>query len=115
VPGALALRIAFLASRRRRRASPEINLRRSSVGSAPDLRRVLRRLWVIICRHGVSFGIEPLARGERLVGLPDDCLAVTTSALPRLVMAISSGAMSSWDDLDVLRIARRLAENEGSS
>src|SRR6516162_426979 len=77
----------------------------------PDLRRVLIRL---LCNHLPPwrvFRIEPLAAGERLVELPDDCLAVTDQRhFRRLVMADLLGRNVELDDLYVLRIARRLAE-----
>ena len=55
--------------------------------------------------------MEPLAAGERLVELPDDCLAVTDQRhFRRLVVADLLGRDVELDDLDVLRIARCLAE-----
>src|SRR6266536_4330791 len=91
---------------------PEIIGRRLVVVDLrPDLRRVLRRLLGNYLPPRRVLRIEPLAAGERLVELPDDCLAVTDQRhFRRLVMADLLGRNVELDDLDVLRIARRLAE-----
>src|SRR6201982_2873066 len=80
-----------------------------------DLRSDLRRVLIRLLRNHLPprrvLRIEPLSAGERLVELPDDCLAVADQRhFRRLVMADLLGRNVELDDLDVLRIARRLAE-----
>jgi hypothetical protein len=66
--------------------------------------------------RGRILGMEPLAVVERLVELPDDGLAVADQRhFRRLVVADLLGRNVELDDLDVLRIARRLAEVKRSS
>src|SRR2546430_13407037 len=93
---------------------PEIIGRRLVVVDLrPDLRRVLRRLLGDYLPPWRVLRIEPLAAGERLVELPDDCLAVTDQRhFRRLVMADLLGRNVELDDLDVLRIAWRLRSEE---
>src|SRR5262249_9365621 len=92
--------------------SPEIIGRRLVV---VDLRLDLYRVLIGLLRNHLPprrvLRIEPLAAGERLVELPDDCLAVTDQRhFRRLVMADLLGRNVELDDLDVFRVARRLAE-----
>ena len=85
--------------------------RRIVVDLRPDLRRIIGRLFGNRLPPRRVLGMEPLTLVERLVELADDGLAVADQRHFRcLVVADLLGRDVELDDLDVLRIARRLTE-----
>ena len=116
VPAPSALRIAFFgiqAATSRKRpvvVGRRLRRRRSAAGSCAAFSAAFL---AIACRHGVSFGWNHWRLASALLSCADDGLAVADQRhFRRLVVADLLGRDVELDDLDVLRIARRLAEME---